>query len=373
VFRDSEGNIGFLNEHCCHRGASLLLGRVENCGIRCIYHGWKFGVDGTVQETPNVADPKFKERIKTKAYPVREAAGLLWVYLGTEETPPLFPEQPWFGLPDSHRINACPVFNCNYIQVMEGLLDSSHLNILHTMGMNQTYETELNFANFVKSMASDPTPEIDVEETEFGLHYVALRDIPDKEGVQARITAFISPCFIKLPNGDVMLLVVPVNDHRTNFYHIWWDAERKIGEEPLRSRQLEFVGLDEKTLKEYGLTKETCDDRGPNRSNRFFQNRGVLNKHFSGLYSIIQEDAAAATSAGGIRDRSVEKLCPADAAITRLYYVLLKCTRKVEAGQPPIGLDRVLDYANIIGANGTVPDRRAWRTLVPGHKTVVDN
>jgi phenylpropionate dioxygenase-like ring-hydroxylating dioxygenase large terminal subunit len=245
VFRDSEGNIGFLNEHCCHRGASLLLGRVENCGIRCIYHGWKFGVDGTVQETPNVADPKFKERIKTKAYPVREAAGLLWVYLGTEETPPVFPEKPWFSLPDSHRINAYTVVNCSYIQVMEGILDSSHLNILHTVAMNQPKsEDDMKFASLVKSMQPVPAPDIDAEETEFGFHYAALRNIPDEEGVQARIASFIPPCFVMNPNGDLMFAVVPINDHRCHFYHIWWDAERKIGEEPLRNQQLEFVGLD---------------------------------------------------------------------------------------------------------------------------------
>src|SRR4051794_9255691 len=82
AFRDSNGKIGFLDEACCHRGASLYLGRVEGCGIRCIYHGWKFAVDGTVMETPNVHDPDFKTRFRARAYPVREAGGLLWVYLG---------------------------------------------------------------------------------------------------------------------------------------------------------------------------------------------------------------------------------------------------------------------------------------------------
>ena len=82
AFRDTNGNVGILAEACCHRGASLLIGRVEDCGIRCIYHGWKFAHDGTVMETPNVNDPRFKERFRQKAYPVKEAGGLIWVYLG---------------------------------------------------------------------------------------------------------------------------------------------------------------------------------------------------------------------------------------------------------------------------------------------------
>src|SRR5579859_284587 len=82
AFRDTDGNVGLLEEACCHRSASLMLGRVEQCGIRCVYHGWKFAVDGKVLETPNVADPKFKTRFKAKAYPVEEAGGLVWAYLG---------------------------------------------------------------------------------------------------------------------------------------------------------------------------------------------------------------------------------------------------------------------------------------------------
>jgi AcrR family transcriptional regulator len=77
AFRDSEGRVGLLDQNCCHRGASLLLGRVEGCGLRCIYHGWKFAVDGKVLETPNVPDPKFKDRVRARAYPVRESAGLI--------------------------------------------------------------------------------------------------------------------------------------------------------------------------------------------------------------------------------------------------------------------------------------------------------
>src|SRR5712671_6566934 len=90
-FRNEKGEIGLLDEACCHRGASLTVGRVENCGIRCIYHGWLFSPTGTVLETPNVTDPRFKDRVKARAYPVREAGGLIWTYLGDPAQLPPFP------------------------------------------------------------------------------------------------------------------------------------------------------------------------------------------------------------------------------------------------------------------------------------------
>src|SRR5262245_66320869 len=95
-FRDTNGRLGVLDELCCHRCASLTLGRVEECGIRCLYHGWKFAVNGTVMETPNVADPRFKERFKARAYPIREAGGFPWPYLGGAKGPPPFPGCPSF-------------------------------------------------------------------------------------------------------------------------------------------------------------------------------------------------------------------------------------------------------------------------------------
>src|SRR6202000_1839465 len=135
--RAAEGRVGVLDERCCHRGASLLLGRVEGCGLRCIYHGWKFAVDGKVLETPNVPDARFKDRVRARAYPVREAGGLIWTYLGPAELEPRFPEWPWMQVAPAHRINAMALIKCNYVQIMEGLVDSSHLSVLHITPLSQ--------------------------------------------------------------------------------------------------------------------------------------------------------------------------------------------------------------------------------------------
>jgi len=370
AFRDTQGRVGLLDEYCCHRGASLLLGRVEDCGIRCLYHGWKFAVDGTVLDTPNVADPKFKNRIKARAYPVREAGGLIWTYLGPAHLEPPFPQWPWMDVPDAHRLNTFAMVPANYVQVIEGLVDSSHLSVLHITPLSQAGKSELDFAKKTEHMAFDAAPRIEAELTDFGFHYVALRDIERPEGrrIEARVAAFISPCFVANPNGDLFFAVVPVNDEMTRFYHIWWSTERKMGEEPLRSQQLKFVGLDEESLARHGMTPETVDGpRRLSRENRWHQNRNLVRSgHFTGIHSFTQEDAAVTVSAGAIRDRSKEMLSVADLAVGRLYRVLLNTAKRVAEGGTPIGID--IDTRSIRGANGSVAPGENWRKLVPTHR-----
>ena len=131
AFRDTTGRLGFLDELCSHRGASLALGRVEDCGIRCLYHGWKYAVDGTIMETPNLAAPTFRERVKHGAYPVREAGGLAWVYLGPPGTEPPFPAFAWSAADPDELLVTEMIMDCNWMQVLEGSIDSSHVGVLH--------------------------------------------------------------------------------------------------------------------------------------------------------------------------------------------------------------------------------------------------
>ena len=372
AFRDSEGKVGLLDEYCCHRSASLALGRVEAGGIRCIYHGWKFAVDGTVLDTPNVADPTFKERIKAKAYAVREAGGLIWVYLGPPAQMPAFPKWPFFDLPAPNRLPVYAVINCNFVQILEGLVDSAHLTVLHTSPLKTTGGSELDFAKKTAHMQFNAAPRIEAEETDFGFHYVALRPVSEepRDGAMARIASFVPPCFILNPNGDLFFALVPVSDTRTLFFHVWWDANKKIGEDPLRSQQLEFVGLDPASLDAYGLSLRTCDSpQAACRANNFLQDRDAQRRgHFSGLPSFTQEDAAVSMSGGPIRDRSKEILCVADVALPKLYRALMTCAKQASEGQDPLGLHA--DTANIIGVSGKIAPGIHWRTLASQHKVI---
>lgn len=373
AFRDSDGKIGFLDEACCHRGASLSLGRVEGCGIRCIYHGWKFAVDGTVMETPNVADPEFKKRFRARAYPVRQAGGLIWVHLGPADMRPRFPAWPWLNLPASHVLTTVHLEDCNWVQIIEGLLDSTHLGLLHSDGLRASADVELDYAKKVGVMQADLAPRMQAEETNFGFHYAALRARDSGAAtVEARVTAYVAPFTVLNANGDIATIVVPVNDRRTMFFHAFWSAEKTMSEEPLRSQQLAFVGLSKKTLDAFGISRDTIGAPGtPSIGNRFLQNRAAMRegRTFSGLPGIIAEDVAVSVSSGLIRDRSREMLSTADVAIQRLYRTLLSLARRVEQGQTPIGLGDDVDDSRICGANGVIAAGEPWQNLAPGHVT----
>ncbi len=368
VWRDQQGRPGLFADACLHRGASMSLARAEPDGLRCIYHGWKFAVDGVVLETPNVSDARFKERIKGRTYPVRESGGLLWAYLGPKESQPEFPAWPFMAVDDAHRINAVAVANCNYVQVIEGLVDSSHLTVLHASGLAKTNGADIDFAKKTTHMQFDASPVIESDETDFGFHYVALR--PSGAKRMARIASFIAPCFVANPNGDLWFAVVPVNDERCNFYHVWWNPQKPIGTEPLRTQQLAFVGLDESSLARHGMTAETCDTPAAmSQANRYGQDRSQLRAgHFTGIHSFTQEDAACSISSGAIRDRSQELLCTADGAITRLYRTLLACARGVRDGKPLPGLSP--EVGRVVGTSAELSTDQDWRTLVPHHRVV---
>jgi phthalate 4,5-dioxygenase len=187
------------------------------------------------------------------------------------------------------------------------------------------------------------------------------------------VTAFAAPCFIANPNADLWMACVPVNDTRTRFYHVWWDRQKPVGEEPLRSKQLKFVGLDPESLEAYGLSAASADnpDKASARNN-FLQDRKLMKEgHFSGIRGFTQEDAVVSMSSGPIRDRSKEMLSAADVAITRLYRSLLDCARRAQDGGDPVGINA--DTSRIVGANGKIREGENWRVLVPGHMRVAQS
>jgi phenylpropionate dioxygenase-like ring-hydroxylating dioxygenase large terminal subunit len=132
AFRDSQGRVGLLEEHCSHRGTSLFFGRNEECGLRCIYHGWKYDMEGNVLDTPaEPAGSDFKSKLKHVAYPTMEAAGIVFGYLGPQDKMPLFPNYEWTLLPKDQTYVTKGLLECNYLQGLEGECDSSHLSFFH--------------------------------------------------------------------------------------------------------------------------------------------------------------------------------------------------------------------------------------------------
>jgi phthalate 4,5-dioxygenase len=260
------------------------------------------------------------------------------------------------------------VDNCNYVQVFEALVDSSHLNILHSDGLRASGQLQnLNFAAAAE-MAFDAGPRIEVDDTDFGFQYAALRG-GESEGQEThvRITAVIAPFAVANPNEDLWMGVVPINDTQCIHFHVWWHGERAMGEEPLRSNMLKHVGLDQEALRNFNMTYDTLrDPEAPSRRNHFRQNRTSLKQgKFSGFHSFTQEDAAVVMSAGAIKDRTKEILAPADAAVMRYYRMLIQLAQSTASGGKPLGVDA--DPMKITGRNASVPYGADWRTLVPKH------
>src|SRR6185436_18089509 len=173
AFRDTSGQIGLVANACPHRGASLFFGRNEEDGLRCVYHGWKFDIEGTCVDMPNEpASSVFANKVKQPAYPTAEGGGLVWVFMGPRDKQPSLPEFEFMGLPPEHVYASKRIQACNYLQNLEGEVDSSHVSFLHS-----------NLSSEAEGMASgvDRHPVFEVGETEWGLAISARRDAgPDK-------------------------------------------------------------------------------------------------------------------------------------------------------------------------------------------------
>jgi phthalate 4,5-dioxygenase len=381
AFRDTNGRLGFLDELCCHRGASLTLGRVEECGIRCLYHGWKYAVDGTIMETPNLASPTFRERVKHGAYPVRESGGLGWVYLGPPGAEPPFPEFSWASAePDELAVSEM-IMDCNWMQVQEGSIDSSHVAILHldtlaTMGAGPRSVGSFDFAGEPWDLdmpvpgrggnsggrrpgvwpSEDNAPRIEVENTPFGFHYAAIRDVTGDPGKKfVRVTAFVMPYTALIGGSPGAVIVVPRDDYTCSSIGVF-----KVPKGAGPGRRA--TGVDPSVW-------------GPEPGNRRIklppQDREAMaaGQSFAGFRGGNRiQDSAVQMSSGPMYDRAKEHLVPADLAIIRLRRLLADSVRQLEDGQAPVGLGDGFDFSQITAASQVIDAGVAWQDLVPGHR-----
>jgi phthalate 4,5-dioxygenase len=368
MFRDSAGKVALMRERCCHRGASLMLGRVEDGGIRCIYHGWKFAANGAILDMPNCQDEKFKTRYRQPAYPVREVGGIIWTYLGPAELEPPFPDLPFADLPADYLCLDVPVFKANYMQVMEGGLDSSHLGVLHAdvLGTAARGDTSAQVVEGAANLLLNAkAPRVDMEETDFGLRYAAIREEVGINGAIrsiARVTAFALPACCFIPPDNIMLFALPVTSELTHFYHIHWKYDGAWTQQELQERR-SSRGLDDRGMQWFGLGRAFYNKPGTaSRENNFLQDRKRMRagETFSGLVNFIPEDAAVTSSAGDIYDRTEENLVPADAALARVRRVILDNARGIEEGREPIGLDPKTAPRP---AMGEIDDTSRWQDI----------
>lgn len=223
LFRDDEGTPGLLGLHCAHRGADLSYGRLEDGGLRCIYHGWLYDIHGRCLEQPGEpAASTYHERIRQRAYPCREVGGLILTYMGPGQ-PPLVPNYECFTVPDDQRFVSKIFHRCNYLQGNEGNIDPVHLSFLHRRaGHSGTLA------------APGPAPIVDAEETDFGVRVFGVRHVPPKLFVTVR--NFVMPNLTATATAGFNWHV-PIDDTHHWKYCVVFDTSRPLeADEVLRTR-----------------------------------------------------------------------------------------------------------------------------------------
>jgi nitrite reductase/ring-hydroxylating ferredoxin subunit len=325
AFRDSQGRVGLLGEHCAHRGTSLFFGRNEECGLRCIYHGWKYAVDGTVLETP--AEPPgstLKDKVRQTAYPCKEAAGIVWSYLGPTDKLPLLPNYEWMHLPHNNLYVTKSIQDCSWLQGLEGECDSSHLSFLHK---NFTGERPRGGGDGAL-YAADSAPELEGIEMDYGVRMLSCRKI-DPDTIYLRVSNIVLPCHGFIPTGGLkgnpegytIHSHVPIDDTRSMRYNIHFRRSRAI--EYNERQHDEEIGSD--------------FHKRRNLENNYLQDREQQKReNFTGMGPIfLVHDSCATESMGPIYDRAQEHLGVSDMTVIAVRRFLLRALRAVEAGQEP--------------------------------------
>jgi phthalate 4,5-dioxygenase len=363
VFRDSNDNLGVLGEHCLHRRASLAFGRNEECGLRCLYHGWKFDVEGNVVDMPSEA-PGAAQRLgkRTKAYPARESGGFVWVWMGPREALTEFEPPAWAPKADIRYAIVKMHVACNWAQVLEGSIDSAHSSSLHSTNMpaGEVEGSTATGSAWVRP-SNDKAPRMQFEATSYGFRYAALRrPIRNADTHQyVRTTLYIAPFTCLIPPNDqynLAQMLIPVDDLNTMFYWIAWhpDPKKGIAQEAWRRFCAAEVGVD--------LDSNYRKKR--NLENGYLQDRAAMKRgDWTGITGIPAQDMAMWESMGPITDRSQDHPGASDLAVAQFRRMMVAAARKFQEGGPAIGTEKRVRYAELGSFEGIVPKTTDWRTL----------
>ncbi len=361
AFRDSDGRVGVVDPVCPHRGANLFFGRNENGGLRCVFHGWKFDVDGRCLETPTMADSSsYRERIHIKAYPTREWGDCIWAYMGPEAEPPPLPMMAFALVPPSHRYVSKKWQDCNYLQCLEGALDTTHFSFLHMLVEDEKDSNPDKVMERIKHAAlgaqevrndrfkwvrDDPMPVFSVDELKVGLVVGGARKA-DGEDLYWRIAHYLLPNHALAPSafpgenyhGQTF---VPVSDTGCWIYTYTWNPDRPLTEEELamaRQGHTVHATLDENYVPIRNIRNDYLIDRQEQKFNTF-----------TGIQGVSEQDAAIQDSQGPIADRTREHLGPTDIGIVRMRRLLLQLVREELAGKAPEAVALPEEYAVLSG------------------------
>lgn len=341
-YRDSNGHVGVLDAYCPHRRAPLFYGRNEEYGLRCVYHGWKFDAEGTCVDMPSEpADSDFKDRLTIKAYPTHEVGGLVWIYMGPRECQPERPPMlEWTELPAS-RVRIVKWFHeNNYMQGIEGDIDTAHVSFLHSDARPEAAQTRINNVNTNGQLRNyfreaDRHPRLTAMDTDYGMIYGGRRFMPDG-GFYWRVTQWLLPSFSLIPGRGRRggTAWIPVDDEHCVRYSIGmtpeWDMDKS------QADSLTPGGTPQQFTLSDGTIIDTMIPYGT-KANQYQIDRALQKAgHYSGIVSIPMQDKAMIEGMTRTVDRSLEHLASSDIAVIAARRRLLKVARDLERGIEPV-------------------------------------
>lgn len=362
VFRDTKGRVGVMDEYCPHRRVSLVFGRNEDCGLRCLYHGWKMDVEGNVLEM--VSEPVasgMAQKAKHLAYPVKEWGGFVWAYMGPKETQPEFEPPAWAPTADAKVTIAKALIPCNWAQILEGAIDSAHSSSLHSSDMvpARVEGAEATDTNWLRP-STDKAPRMQVERGAYGFRYAAIRR-PIKNAAAndyIRSTVFVAPSTALIPPNNlynVANINIPMDDTNTAFYFIAWGHPEQT---PDTDTWRKFLGQQ--------LGPDLDANYAPlrNRGNHFWQDRAAMKAgNFTGITGFPNQDIAMWVTMGPIADRTHERLGASDMAVVEFRKQMLEAVRAFQAGETAIGTGASRIPSSIVAFQAIVPKTTDWRAF----------
>lgn len=371
AFRDSEGKVGIVSAYCSHKAAPLYFGRNEEGGLRCVYHGWKFDINGNCTEIPNLPAKSNIRALKDKAaitgYPVREAGGLAWIYMGPSDKMPEMPGFEWLDVPPEQNHVARWLQQTNWAQGMEGEIDSSHVSFLHQeFGETGWRTATLNVTAPIPEGTNDGAPVLTVKETPYGLVYGARRN-NDSGLFYWRVTQWYVPMFSMIPNGEYPRsgrAWVPVDDYNVMVFNYAYCADRAYTKE---EREFLDAGPSFPSPKEEmavtlddGYVIDTWVPLARKSNNYGLDRKRQKDVNFSGIEVVTDQDRALQENMpsgfglgpGRIVDRTKEMLVPSDIPVITARRILLKLAKALRDGIEPLqphdgGLYRPLSMAGL--------------------------
>src|SRR5882672_6540876 len=335
AFRDTQGRIGLIEEFCAHRGVSLWFGRNEENGIRCPYHGWKYDVTGQCVDLPSEPEESgVRKNIKLKSYPAIERAGVIWAYLGPEDKKPHEPVYEWTQVPPGHRYVSKRLQESNYLQAMEGALDSVHSGFLHRYSVADDPLLKRD-PESLEMLLADRHPKIVPEVSPAGLYVATRRDV-GADRYYWRVTQWLMPCFSFFPPyGDNPYgghAFVPIDDEHCWTFSIDYHPRRALTD---AEREAAHAGCGIHVRLVEGSFIPVA-----NKRNGYLIDRAAQNgkKSFSGIFGVGVQDAAIQESMGPIQDRTREHLVSSDNGIVKTRRRLMDAASSIARGADPPGL-----------------------------------